>query len=300
MLPVQGENNAFQCHGANSSAQNGKDSGGPIACGSIADNTGYACMMKNLIETWREAWSVEPGTTDKSFPFGLVSLAGGTSEGHAANMGAFRYAQTGNTGLLPNEHMPNTFAAQAFDTGDPCQGGSQCCLNNKDGQGGWPCESGEAPYTGQFMGGIHPRVKKIVGTRLAKAARALAYGDKDEIWTGPVLDSCVVAQSGQITLSFDQAMMKDDVIQVLAETVKGIDLSRGPDGSAGGWTSDQLQVLQNFGSSSPMEVQLNGASGGELSDGIWLPISLQQKCSNTPDHDSTQPGRAGCSWNYTS
>ena len=114
MLPVQGENNAFQCHGANSSAQNGKDSGGPIACGSIADNTGYACMMKNLIETWREAWSVEPGTTDKSFPFGLVSLAGGTSEGHAANMGAFRYAQTGNTGLLPNEHMPNTFAAQAF------------------------------------------------------------------------------------------------------------------------------------------------------------------------------------------
>ena len=38
----QGENNAFQCHGANSTAQNGKDSGGPVACGSIADNTGCA------------------------------------------------------------------------------------------------------------------------------------------------------------------------------------------------------------------------------------------------------------------
>ena len=46
--------------------------------------------------------------------------------------------------------------------------------------------SGEAPYTGQFMGGIHPRVKKIVGTRLAKAARAAAYGDSKQIWSGLV------------------------------------------------------------------------------------------------------------------
>eukprot|EP01043_Picozoa_sp_COSAG02_P067116 COSAG02_NODE_10672_length_1886_cov_1.420257_1_plen_53_part_10 len=53
-------------------------------------------MMKNLIDTWREGWSVEPGTADPSFPFGLVSLAGGTSEGAPLNMGAFRYAQTGN------------------------------------------------------------------------------------------------------------------------------------------------------------------------------------------------------------
>jgi hypothetical protein len=37
---VPGENNAFQCHGANSIAQNGDNSGGPIACGSIADRTG--------------------------------------------------------------------------------------------------------------------------------------------------------------------------------------------------------------------------------------------------------------------
>ena len=32
--------------------------------------------------------------------------------------------------------MLPAFAAQAFDTGDPCAGGSQCCLNNKDGQVG--------------------------------------------------------------------------------------------------------------------------------------------------------------------
>ena len=79
--------------------------------------------VKNLIETWRSGWSAEAGTTDATFPFGLVSLAGGTSEGHAPNMGAFRFAQTGNTGVLPNYKLPGTFAAQAFDTGDPCSGG---------------------------------------------------------------------------------------------------------------------------------------------------------------------------------
>jgi hypothetical protein len=41
----QGENNAFQCHGANSTEQDGKNSGGPLACGSVEDKTGYACMM---------------------------------------------------------------------------------------------------------------------------------------------------------------------------------------------------------------------------------------------------------------
>jgi hypothetical protein len=37
------------------------------------------------------------------------------------------------------------------------------------------------------MGGIHPRVKKIVGTRLGLAARAIVYGDDKVVWTGPVL-----------------------------------------------------------------------------------------------------------------
>ena len=250
--------------------------------------------MKNLIETWRSGWSAEAGTTDATFPFGLVSLAGGTSEGHAPNMGAFRFAQTGNTGVLPNDKLPGTFAAQAFDTGDPCSGGSQCCTNSKDGQGGWACESGEAPYTGQFMGGIHPRVKKIVGTRLAKAARGLVYGDKDIVWTGPVLESCTVSGDG-IVLKFDREKLVDDVIQVLAPTVKAIDLSS----RGSSWTSDELLLMQQFGSTSPMEIQLNGQTSGEMSDGIWMPVSLQEKCSNTPNRDTAQLGQGGCTWNYT-
>lgn len=181
-LWYQGENNVFQCHDANDPNQSQNPhhrGGGPFACGDVGSDTGYACMMRNLVSTWRKAWSVALNTTPKDFPFGIVSLAGGTSEAHDNNMGAFRFAQTGNRGFLPSKAMPNTFSAQAFDAGDPCIGGGHCCVNNVDGQGGWSCMAGEGPYTQQFMGGIHPRVKKIVGVRLAKAARALVYGDSE-------------------------------------------------------------------------------------------------------------------------
>ena len=150
-LWYQGENNVFQCHDAGSNEQSSSGNnlgGGPLACGSVSDHTGYACKMQNLINTWRTWWSAVPGTTPSDFPVGVVSLAGGTSEGHGNNMGAFRYAQTGNTGF--SDPANNTFVAQAYDTGDACQGG-QCCANRGAGQG-YACVAGEAPYTGQFMG----------------------------------------------------------------------------------------------------------------------------------------------------
>ena len=110
--------------------------------------------MKNLVQTWREIWSASSATA-ADFPFG-ISLAGGTSEGNGQNMGSFRYAQSFNAGVLPTREMKNTFLAQAFDAGDPCAGGNQCCTNKKDGQGGWPCDAGVAAYTGQFMGKLQP------------------------------------------------------------------------------------------------------------------------------------------------
>lgn len=103
--------------------------------------------MQTLVRSWREAWSNE---TEDGFPFGIVELAGGTSEGFPHNMGAFRFAQRQAASL------PGVFVVQGHDAGDPCEGGGQCCVNDADGQGGWACMSGEAPYTGQFMGGIHP------------------------------------------------------------------------------------------------------------------------------------------------
>ena len=57
--------------------------------------------------------------------------------------------QSLNAGVLPTKEIKNVFVAQAFDAGDPCAGGNQCCTNKKDGQGGWPCFAGIAKYTGQ-------------------------------------------------------------------------------------------------------------------------------------------------------
>ena len=60
-----------------------------MACGDAKQATGYACMMQNLVTTWRDGWSASgPGTTPKDFPFGIVTLAGGTSEGHGKDLGS--------------------------------------------------------------------------------------------------------------------------------------------------------------------------------------------------------------------
>lgn len=55
--------------------------------------SGYACSMHNLVNSWRQQWSLTKGTTSATFPFGIVSLAAGTSEGHTYNMPNFRHAQ---------------------------------------------------------------------------------------------------------------------------------------------------------------------------------------------------------------
>jgi len=260
-------------------------------------------MMENLVNTWREGWSAVPGTTPNDFPVGIVTLAGGTSEGHNNNMGAFRYAQSFNTFL--SDSTTNVFNALAHDTGDPCSGGGKCCTNGVDGSTGWPCMSGDAQYTGQFMGGIHPRVKKIVGTRLAKAARKFVYKKDDEVWTGPVLKSCAVKGS-TFTLSFDQALLKEDTIMVLPSTTNAISMDRAMGGRGGAnWDPDMLQILAALGPESPMEIQINGdATGKNMTSGLWLPVKLRSKCMpQGTDIQGGQPApaqcKACCSWNST-
>ena len=101
---LPGENNVFQCHDEGSAGPSSRGrSGGPGACGLVEIRTGYACLMQQLIETWRAAWSVEPNTTPASFPFGVVTLAGGTSEGFDNNMGAFRYCRHSEFVLTPRD-----------------------------------------------------------------------------------------------------------------------------------------------------------------------------------------------------
>lgn len=60
------------------------------------------------------AWVTQvPNTTDPLAPFGLVTLAPtGCEVGN--DLGTFRWSQTGSYGVVPNEAMPNCFAAQGF------------------------------------------------------------------------------------------------------------------------------------------------------------------------------------------
>lgn len=259
-LWYQGENNVYECVDAGKRNSENDD---VKACGNALDATGYACQQKSLVNGWRRQWSVVPGTTASDFPFGIVSLAAGTSEGHSNSMAAFRLAQTASYGILPGPKgsgMERTFIAQAYDAADP----GDRTRSYKSGQTRTgPTSQCDAPYqsdydapfpgrmgctaggvqqfTQQYMGGLHPRAKQIVGRRLALAAAAVAYGWKDVPYTGPVLKNCSVLPAGrrcvpgsadydacmnsqtyrymgiaqrQITLNFDEELLGTDAVQL--------------------------------------------------------------------------------------
>lgn len=95
-LWYQGENNLF------------------ADAGSTVDGTGYACLLKTMIEAWGSSWSVVPNTTPKNGPFGIVQLADATDEGWGCNIGQMHWAETGNYGVVPNPALPTAFVAAAY------------------------------------------------------------------------------------------------------------------------------------------------------------------------------------------
>ena len=116
-------------------------------------------------------------------------------------------AQTGGYGVLPNAAMPSTFVAQAFDLSDlygniSCYKGG-CCPNDPRVVNATlkKCHGCSEQFGGNnmsfcsikasfYMGPIHPRGKKPVGVRLAKAAAAVAYKKAGVPSTGPTLSGC--------------------------------------------------------------------------------------------------------------
>ena len=58
--------------------------------------------MSELVKSWRSIWN--QGTDN---PFGIVTLASSGNEG-GRDMGAMRWSQFGNYGVLPNKALPNT------------------------------------------------------------------------------------------------------------------------------------------------------------------------------------------------
>ena len=143
-------------------------------------------MMPKLVELFRKEWSTEPGTTDPKAPFGIVSLSSHDSEG-AKDMASFRWAQQGSYGTVPNAIMENTFMAHGFDLQDPWSGNTGTCITAP--LPGYNCKT---PW---FMGpGIHPRLKKPVGQRLALGAMQTAYGKGSGVYAG-VIAGCTAARA---------------------------------------------------------------------------------------------------------
>eukprot|EP01083_Nonionella_stella_P223706 796974_1 len=186
--------------------------------GSWYNFTGYGCMQPFMLRQWRQQWSVIPNTTSSDTPFGLVTLAAGTDEGHGYNMAPFRWAQMGNYDYLPNpiinpaNGMTNTFAALAHDLGDPW---NKQCFYLKP-----PTCQGNAPYswnkTNYFMGPIHPRDKLPVGQRLAKAGYPILYGKNanninNQMNIGPVMSGCKLNNSTkEIVITFNSSFVSSN------------------------------------------------------------------------------------------
>ena len=202
---------------------------GAIKGNSIA-NVGYGCEQRVLVEGWRKIWSTTPGTTDPMAPFGVVTLASSGSEG-GPNMGAMRYAQTANYGVLPNAAMPNTFLAQAYDLDDPwgpaagpCFEPWQCCAYKHITVNMTTCNNGTkgnpnlcanacaaAADTPVAMGGIHPRDKKPLGDRMGTAAFNTVYGGS-KAFTGPTLAGCR-ASGNSLVIQFNTTLLRGDKVR---------------------------------------------------------------------------------------
>ena len=180
--------------------------------GNVMDHVGYGCMLPKMVQTWREAWSVVPKTTDPLAPFGVYTLAAGTSEGAANKMGAMRWAQTANHGVAPNKDLPNVFIASGYDLGEPWGWGCQAknCCQHTVIEPQPPC-SGDTRWsewqTHSFMGTIHPRTKYIISSRAAHAAAVLVYGSSGP-YIGPVITGCSMSSDKKsIEIHFNKTLM---------------------------------------------------------------------------------------------
>eukprot|EP01047_Picozoa_sp_COSAG01_P052559 COSAG01_NODE_5539_length_4199_cov_2.221220_4_plen_391_part_00 len=215
---AQGENN-----GANSN-------------GTYVSHTGYHCLLPALVKNWRATFAAN-GATAADFPVGVVSLHAwcGEEEANCVSGGArtnhvsqIRWAETADAGRLPNPRLPNTFTAMAYDLPDPRIGypyyvsgklaPGQLYYNCSSAKATFPnaeyasqaeCEAHPPPLPKPLMGSIHPRNKRLLGQRLARAAKAVVYGDKSVAYTGPVLAGCSVAGK-QLTLQFDSQLFRGE------------------------------------------------------------------------------------------
>lgn len=139
----------------------------------------YACMFPALIADWRQTFhSGSQGQTERFFPFGFVQLSSYLlMKSSDYGFPEIRWHQTADFGSVPNPKMPNTFMAVAMDLCDR-----------------------DSPF-----GSIHPRDKQTVAYRLHLGARAVAYGEKNLTFQGPLPKKIeLLARNELLNLTYDQ------------------------------------------------------------------------------------------------
>lgn len=97
--------------------------------------------------------------------------ANGNDSALADGFTVIRWAQTANYGYVPNLREQNVFMAVSMDLGNA-----------------------SSPY-----GSIHPNDKQDVGYRLALAGRAVAYGDLDVYYSGPLVLDVIITWMANTT-----------------------------------------------------------------------------------------------------
>mmetsp|Transcript_31366 Transcript_31366/g.50287 ORF Transcript_31366/g.50287 Transcript_31366/m.50287 type:complete len:616 (+) Transcript_31366:184-2031(+) len=190
---------------------------------------GYGCQIKKLIQKWRSDWSTVPGTTDPNAYFAVVTLAGGTGEGHDDQMAEFRNSQ-----MAP---LKNVFMAHAYDLADPwykfpeCKKTGCCPKNwnpafvpesyctkmkpswNHTIDGDW-----FADKVSFYMGPIHPRTKRRLGDRLALITLGQKYTNQNIM--SPKFKSITI-NNGTASVKFD---VGDDKLGLVSTGVRSIAL----------------------------------------------------------------------------
>eukprot|EP00039_Didymoeca_costata_P016958 m.310249 g.310249 ORF g.310249 m.310249 type:complete len:695 (+) comp16474_c1_seq2:136-2220(+) len=258
--------------------QGEQDAGNP---GSYLNKTGYACLLPALDDSWRHAFR-QGSSSDPNFPIGVVSLHGWCGEEEAYCTlnpaertdwtAAIRWAQTADWGFLPNPRLPNNFVAMGYDQPDPRNGThcywnttSQTCQNVPYPQS---CISGKEicpPPAGLEGGNIHPRNKLLLGDRIARAAKAIAYGDTSIAFTGPVVTGCV-DNGGKLTVSFNDILMRGESLRI--KVTRGFEVRSA---STGNWS--WVPIATPLGVQQEVEVVVDTSSVVSSIDAVrynWL------------------------------
>ncbi|KAF6721656.1 Sialate O-acetylesterase [Oryzias melastigma] len=179
----------------------------------------YNCSFPAMIDDWRMAFhSGSGGQTAGDFPFGFVQLCTYNKSAVDDGFPDIRWHQTADVGFVPNFRMKKTFMAVTLDLADEA-----------------------SPY-----GTIHPRNKQDVAYRLTLGARAVAYGEEDQLFQGP-FPFQIWSSDTFVRINYDQAVSvkpSRDIFEICCSVTTDLcgSLSRWVPAAVVAWSPSAVQL----------------------------------------------------------